>query len=87
MWTALESQLTRTLDSSNDANMGDGGSEMLMLGDMLRGSKDIKWKYLPNKHFCGGKWYQGGPLKQQSDPVVIQVSVVEQRRRDLTGHY
>ena len=75
MWTALESQLTRTLDSSRDANMGDGGSEMLMLGDMLRGSKEIKWKYLPNKHFCGGKWYQGGPLKQQSDPVVIQVSV------------
>ena len=70
MWIGLRVQLERTLmKHSSEQNIGDAGSEMLMLPRHLH---QVNWTFFPREKFVSGLWYDNDEMRQNSSPVVIQ---------------
>ena len=70
MWSDLRRQHERALeDLSGTDNIGDAGSEMLMLPDHL---KKVRWAFFPKHRFVSGLWYTNNDMQASSKPVIIQ---------------
>ena len=70
MWSDLRQQHERALEEmSGTDNVGDAGSEMLMLPDHL---KKVRWTFFPKHRFVSGLWYTNTDMQATSRPVIIQ---------------
>ena len=70
MWIRLRVEFEQTLlELASQEQIGDAGSEMLMLPKHL---KTVNWTFFPKDKFVSGLWYTNDEMRQYSDPVIIQ---------------
>lgn len=70
LWSDLRQQHDQALaQMSEAADLGDAGSEMLMLPGHLG---KVRWTFFPKINFVSGLWYTNEDMKALAKPVVIQ---------------
>ena len=90
MWNSLRHQHQDTLRANLGLeNLGDSGSEMLMLPNHL---KAVNWTFSPKERFVSGLWYSNEEMRKRSHPVVIQNNWIignaeKEKRAKMWGHW
>jgi len=69
IWSDLTLHHESVLKTTMKDDLGNSGSEMLLLPDHL---KKVKWTYFPRTRFVGGLWYSDITFREAVNPVVIQ---------------
>ncbi len=69
MWRRLRLEHKKILSKLHADEVGDAGSEMLLLPKYLA---SVKWRFFSRSKFVSGKWYRDKKMRERAKPIVIQ---------------